>query len=136
MFGRDASVRSVADDAPRTLKERRPSRSDSSLTPNRAEVELGGEVWQVVDEGGAVAGQRRVEARRLGGGWRDALGPDARVDERSHAQTRRATARSARATASVSERLTHSSSSWAPAPDGPNMTVGIPAALMKAASAQ
>jgi hypothetical protein len=32
--------------------------------------------------------------------------------------------------------LTHSSIAWAPSPPGPNMTVGMPAAAMNAASAQ
>ena len=43
---------------------------------------------------------------------------------------------SVRATAPVSDRLTHSSSACAPSPPGPNITVGIPADAMKAASAQ
>ena len=47
-----------------------------------------------------------------------------------------ATATRVRATASVEEMLTHSSAAWAPSPAGPNITVGIPAAAMNAASAQ
>lgn len=52
------------------------------------------------------------------------------------AHNRCATATSVRATATVSVMLTHSSTAWAPSPLGPNMTVGIPAAAMNAASAQ
>ena len=49
---------------------------------------------------------------------------------------RAARATSVRATASVELRLTHSSVACAPSPAGPNITVGMPAAAMNAASAQ
>ena len=55
---------------------------------------------------------------------------------RAHPHRRAATPVSVRATASVSDRLTHSSVACAPSPPGPNITVGMPAAAMNAASAQ
>src|SRR5690242_4810183 len=63
-------------------------------------------------------------------------GPLCRGGGHPYAQTRFATPTSVRVTVSVSDRLTHSSTAWAPSPLGPNITVGMPAAAMKAASAQ
>ena len=91
--------------------------------------------------GRAAASARSPEARAwkarasaTGGGTRS--GRTRRVQDEPHAQSRSAAPASVRATTPVSSMLTHSSSACAPSPPGPNMTVGIPAAAMNAASAQ
>ena len=59
-----------------------------------------------------------MERPRVGGGRVDRLRPHRVVDDRSHPQTRRATSTRTRATFTVSEMLTHSSSSVGAGPTG------------------
>jgi hypothetical protein len=75
--------------------------------------------WSASPSGVLAAPRRRLTGRR-----------------RAQPQNAAATAVSASAQAAVDDRLTHSTSAWAPSPAGPNSTVGIPAADRNAESAQ
>src|SRR5207302_7685193 len=126
-------------DSPRRaqdLERRQPEPAGLVLDLNITDTELGCYAVKPVDGRGGVTGQGAVKRGGVAAGRREGGGVQRRVDDRSHAQNRVARRTSVRATASVSERLTHSSTAWAPSPPGPNRTVGMPAAAMKPASAQ
>ena len=126
-------------DSPRRaqyLESRQPEPAGLVLDLDSGDAQFRCDGVELVNGRGRVAGQGAVES---GGGvaWRgDRCGVQRRIDDGSHAQKRVARLTSVRATASVSARLTHSSMACAPSPPGPNRTVGMPAAAMKAASAQ
>ena len=66
---------------------------------------------------------------------RATTGSDPNVAD-GHKHHSRATASSTSAQRSTDDTSTHSSTAWAPAPEGPNTTVGMPAAERRAASIQ
>jgi hypothetical protein len=109
------------------------------LQRDAAEPELRRERRQLAQRRRRVAVERGMEARGVAAGPRDGGPVHGRVDyraRRAHAQKRRATPTSVRATVSVEPMSTHSSTSCAPAPAGPKSTVRMPAAAMNAESAQ
>src|SRR5436309_2884858 len=137
-----ASARVVAQDPldrPRCaehLERGQPEAVRFILDKDRVEIELVGECVERMDGRRPVGRETAVERKCLAARGRHVLAPHPGVDDGLQRHTNSATLVSACATTAVSLMLTHSSAAWAPSPPGPNITVGTPAAAMKAASAQ